>query len=280
MSRKLTLGKIAGLGLLASFAITAAPAASAFAATDSSSVASGHAGGPSDQVASGPMTSSASPDSIPTGKSTHFAGYVSQIGGFSLKGHPVTVTSTFVVPKVGCTSTARAIAPAVGVYAGETSRDQATFAAANLFVGCYGGTAHYWPALVFGSTAKNYNQGGSDAHPGDVVVVSAFLSTTKSAVKAVNTTRHITRELTGPGEQFYNSPFVGDDGWFSTSNTLEGVPNFGTLTFTNSLLSGSPFAQAISLARVDRVTSGGTVQITVSGFSNSGRNFATFFKHS
>jgi hypothetical protein len=226
------------------------------------------------------MTSSASPDSIRVANSVHFAGYVSQVIGVPLKGHPVTVTSAFVVPKVSCTKTAQAIAPAVGVYGGATSISQPTPLGATLFAGCYGGTAHYWPALLIGSTEKNYNLGRADAHPGDVVAVTAYLSTTESAVKTDDTTTHITRQLTGGGEQFFNSPFVGDNGWHSTSSELEGVPKFGTLMLTNCLLSGSPFDQAMSLTGVDRVTPGGTVQITVGAFSNSGKAFVTSFDHS
>jgi hypothetical protein len=191
------------------------------------------------------------------------------------------VTSTFVVPKVTCTTTARAIAPSVGVYRGSTPSSFPTFIQAGLFVGCYGGTAHYWPELGIGSTQKNYSLGASDAHPGDVVVVTAHLSTTQSAVTTNNKTRNIIRQLTGAGAQFFASPWVGDDGWLSSvgnPGTLEGVPAFGSLTFTNSLLFNSAFDRQ-AVAGFNRVTGSGTVQITVGGFFASGKDFSTFFKH-
>ena len=100
------------------------------------------------------------------------------------------VTATFVVPKLSCGSRARAMSPEDGMEA------DTEFSSAGLFVGCYGGKAHYWPTLAVNGIRTNYKT-GSAAHPGDTVVLTASENATKTSVSVVDKTHKFTKRETG-----------------------------------------------------------------------------------
>jgi hypothetical protein len=61
------------------------------------------------------------------------------------------------------------------------------------------------------------------------------------------------------------------------------VPNFGTLRFSNAMLSGSPFdsyGTASNIDQFDRYSSAGKLQIATGPFAANKESFQTVFKHS
>jgi hypothetical protein len=207
----------------------------------------------------------ADPAAAVTLNSTSFAGYTEQ-GGGTTAGTPK-VAATFKVPKLsGCGAKLRAIDPNVGIYNGSNK-----LISAGLFVGCSNGKAHYWPSLVVNGNGTNYRK--VHAHRGDTIALHVSLSSSKASAWVVDKTRNLKRSAHGAGSSGFSSPYIGDSGWFVNNNLL-GVPNFGTLRFRRCVGVGG------GAARVNRRTSGGTLQIKTGAFSNSTKAFSTVFKHS
>jgi len=76
-----------------------------------------------------------------------------------------------------------------------------------------------------------------------------------------------------------SAAFIGEDGWVTSTGTLLGVPNFGTLTFTNCLIDGKTLA-SWHPHEYQRVNHVGIVQIAPGALSLAGTAFATYYNHS
>jgi hypothetical protein len=197
-----------------------------------------------------------------------FAGYQANVAA----GSATSSAAQYKVPKLSCTSAARAITPVAGVAV----NNFATYSAAFVFVGCSSGKAVYFPSLVINGTETDYTT--THLAAGDAIKVSTKVTTTGTTVQVTDVTKTITKKLTGPGASA-NAAYAGDSDWVTSTNALLGVPNFGTLTFTHGLIDGKPLASA-NPARYQRVNSSKVVQIATGALSPAGTTFATHFKHS
>jgi len=227
----------------------AAPAQAAAAGHGGSGLASAHAGAPS--VINSPA----------------FAGYQATVAA----GSATSTAAQYKVPALSCTSAYRAITPVAGVEVNSF----ATYSSAFLFAGCHNGTAVYFPALVINGNETNYTTTPLSA--GDVIKVSAKVTTTGTTVTVTDVTKGVTKQLTGAGASS-SAGYVGDSDWVS-NGTLLGVPNFGTLTFTHCLIDGTALA-SWNPAEYERVNSSNIVQIATGALSSTGTAFPTHYKHS
>jgi hypothetical protein len=206
-----------------------------------------------------------------------FAGY-----RYSPSSQYYDATTTFVVPKLKCGSANRAIAAAIGLK-GSTESDYGGpyRIEAGLFIGCHAGKARYWPELKW-EVAKTKNYPTDVARAGDTIVLRLY-STTEApgpAVSVVDKTHrfHVSKTHIECGACSPNVGWAGDSGWRTSGGRLEGVPDFGTLTYTNTRVHGHPLGQT-SPTRHDRRTNA-RLQIKAGSLFNSGTAFRTFFKHS
>ena len=199
--------------------------------------------------------------------STVFAGYQATVAGGS-----ATSSAQYKLPKLSCTSATSGITPVAGadVNIGGT----VTFSSAFAFAICQNGKAVYFPALLINGSETNYTS--TAFHAGNVIKVSTKVTAAGTTVSVRDVTTGVTKKLTGPGEKG-TVAYIGDsDVTFSGAEV--GVPNFGTLTFTNCLVNGKALAAAHP-AKYQRVN-GSTVQITTGALSSAGTAFPTHFKHS
>ncbi len=190
------------------------------------------------------------------------------------------VRASFTVPKIRCGSQFMAFAPTVAVFTSSEHRLNNT-SGPSLFIGCYQGRARYFPELVVNGSIKNYLR-GSEAHPGDKIILYVSESNVGTFVSAVDQTRHFTRSRSGSGSGSVTFPNVADYDWVR-SGRVQPVPNFGKLRFTGAKVNGKPLTAFSSLARYDmwsRGTSGGTLNIATGPIASGGEAFNTFFKHS
>jgi hypothetical protein len=197
-----------------------------------------------------------------------FAGYQANVAA----GSATSSAAQYKVPKLSCTSAARAITPVAGVAV----NNFASYSAAFVFVGCSSGKAVYFPSLVINGTETDFTT--THLAAGDAIKVSTKVTTTGTTVQVTDVTKAITKKLTGPGASA-NAAYAGDSDWVTSTNKLLGVPNFGTLTFTHCLIDGKPLARA-NPGQYQRVNSSNVVQIATGALSPAGTTFATHFKHS
>jgi hypothetical protein len=197
-----------------------------------------------------------------------FAGYQSGVA----KGSATVVLASFAVPTLAaCTSTDRAITPSAGVEVNNFK----SFSTAFVFVGCSNGTATYFPGLIVNGKETNY----SPVAPGDVIDLITKVSTNRTRVQVTDVTTNVTDKITNGAGASADSPFIGDDGWGSSTGALEHVPDFGKLKFRNVTVNGKTLASQHPQA-FQRVNSTGTVQIAIGSLSSTGIAFATRFEHS
>lgn len=194
--------------------------------------------------------------------------------------HTPSATTTFRVPRLRCGSADQAIAPTIAALM-PGAFDVPPVSAATLFVGCDRGKAYYWPELQVsdarGGTIKNYPT--KAAHAGDTIVlhvkyghVSVVDRTHKFKVSLLNGTKS-------------DEVWIGDLGWLNPTGTpspprtfrVAPVPDFGTLTFTNTRLGRRPLGHRGF--RSDRQTPRGTLQIKTGLPFNGGMAFRTIFEH-
>jgi len=201
--------------------------------------------------------------------STHsFAGYQAAVTA----GSPNSSATSFTVPKLSCTTAARAITPSAGV----SVNSHKTFSTAFLFTGCVNGTAVYYPGLVINGTETDYP--GSPFTAGDVVNLATGVTTSGTTVQITDVTTGVTKKLTGAGASS-STVFIGDNGWATSAGTLLGVPKFGTLTFTNCLINGNPLGVQ-QPHEYQRMNHAGIVQIAPGALYSEGTVFATYYNHS
>lgn len=264
---KKTSSMIASVVAAAAVAAVAVPAVAA--ARGSAASVTGVVGAPAART--GPTTTAV--------KSTAFAGYGYQGGGEGT----FKDSTTFVVPKVKCGSgkrtkrPTRAVNASVGVYNASDG-----FSAADVFVGCFGSKAAYFPSLEVNTSStklhgKNYTK--DHIRPGDKVKLAVSQSKSKVTVSVVDMTQkkiHVT--LHGAGSASGSDPWVGTVG-DNSHDKLLGVPNFGTMHFSKALLGGTPWGSAFPV-RYDRYSKKGKLQIATTAFAKNHEAFATVFKHS
>jgi hypothetical protein len=196
-----------------------------------------------------------------------FAGYQTNVA----TGSATTSVASFTVPALSCTTTDRAILPDTGIAVGSKGASVAF-----LFTGCVSGTAVYFPGLVVNGTEKDYPKSPFTA--GDVINLTAKVSTNRTRVQVTDVTTGVTKKIIGAGARA-RAAWIGDDGAANSARQLQHVPNFGKLTFKNCLIDGKAFADWHPQA-FQRVNSRGTVQISTGGFWPGGNTFTTRFEHS
>ena len=177
----------------------------------------------------------------------------------------------FKVPTLSCTTATRAIGPAAGVKV----NNYKTFSSAFLFTGCVNGKAINYPALVINGNEVDYP--ASPLPAGDVVKLTTTVTTVGTTVQVTDVTTGATKKRTGTGASA-SAAFIGDSAWSTSTGTLLGVPNFGTLTFTHCRIDGGALAIALPY-QYQRVNSNNIVQIATGALS-AGTAFATYYKHS
>jgi hypothetical protein len=261
--KAVTACAVTGAGLV----LAAVPAGSALAATT-------HPGatGPAGSAAGrgGAIRDHAFGRSTAAPISNHtFAGYQTNV----TTGSATSSAATFTVPKLSCTTAARTIAADVGVAANNFNSDSI----AGVATQCASGKAVYFPSLVANNTEADYTALHFAA--GNVINLSASVTTTGITVQVTDVTTGVTvtNTITGAGASA-NAAWIGDDPWYSSTGTLLGVPNFGTLTFTNCLIDGNTL-QSWNPQQYQRVNSTGVVQIATGALSAGGNAFTTTYKH-
>jgi hypothetical protein len=195
--------------------------------------------------------------------STFFAGYEATVAA----GSATTSTARFRVPKLTCTSATRAITAVAGVEV----KDYVTFSSAALAVECFSNAAVYFPELTVNGTQYNYQT--SPAYAGNVIELSAKVTTAGTTVTVKDVTRGVTKTKTGAGASA-NAPYVGDSGSASLA-----VPAFGTITFRDCKVDGATL-KSKRPTEYQRQSSSGVLQISTGSLSATGTKFATHFKHS
>jgi hypothetical protein len=186
-----------------------------------------------------------------------------------------TITSTIVLPKLKCGAEPHAIDANVGAYYRANFK---SFSAAGMFVGCNEGKVHYFPAFTLNGQNQTFRK--LKAHAGDTILLKASLQSTGTTLSVVDkTTKRVHKKLTGKGVPKVLAPWAGDSSWVNAGEGgLEPVPNFGTLTFSNTRLDGAPFGLAAP-TQYDRYKHS-TLQISTSDFQSDHATFDTVFHHS
>lgn len=216
---------------------------------------------------------------IPTGAlaantaNTDFAGY----DFANYVAVPAIVSATVVMPELKCTAgPERDIWPGVGIDS------------VNSFVGmdifCKQGKAYYYPFMEVEYVTKLYV--ADAAHRGDKIAFKITESGANVTATVVDETHKFKVTKTGAGSGTGYGIRIGDSSVYE-GTTKFGVPNFGTLTFSNALANGSsstpgPF-KALGPSGFNMVTGPGTsgpLQVKTNPFASNGETFATVFKHS
>lgn len=220
------------------------------------------------------LASSGGRSSVVKTKSTTFAGYHALHAASSM-----TVSTKVVVPSLKCTKASRAIAP------GASFLTVSSASAAELFVGCSKGKAQFYPSLVINGTRHNYPS--LHAHPGDAVALTVSENASGTTASVVDSThKSVKKTVKGSGTmQPLTDPMIGDFPWFKSSSSMkpEGVPDFGKLGFSASMINGATVGSYSSgtLFQVSRYNSTlTTLQIAAGKLAGDNASFKTVFKHS
>ena len=194
-----------------------------------------------------------------------FAGYQTNVPA----GSATVVTSSFTLPVLSCTTVNLGIAADAGVVANNTG------SIAGVFIGCLNGAATYYPWLLVNGTETDYPS--SPFAAGNVINLTANVSTTGTTVQVTDVTTGVTEQLTGAGFST-GAAYVGFDGWGNSSGQLMHVPSFGKLQFKSCLVDGKALASWRPQA-YQRVNSVGTLQIATGAFWPGGTAFTTRYEH-
>jgi hypothetical protein len=197
--------------------------------------------------------------------SRDFAGYATAVTA----GSATSSAATFTVPKLSCTRTNDAIVPNVAV---DNSK---SFSGAGVYTECANDRAGYFPVLVVNGTDKFY--GSTSLSAGDVINLSASVTTSGTTVQVTDVTKNVTKTLTGAGASA-SAALIGDEAVVTSTGAFIGVPNFGKLKYTNCLIDGTAL-QSWNPQEVQRVNHAGVVQIATGPFSPAPAAFATYYKH-
>jgi hypothetical protein len=197
-----------------------------------------------------------------------FAGYQATVTA----GSATSSAASFTVPALSCTTAARAIGPDAGVAV----NNDKTSSAAGVITGCVNGKTVTFPWLAVNGTTTNYTTTTFSA--GDLISLSAKVTTAGTTVQVTDVTTGVTKKLTGPGASA-SAAWIGDDPAVNSSTgALLGVPNFGTLTFTNGLIDGKALTSGHPAGYLR--ANAGIVQIAPGALSPAGTAFTTYYNHS
>jgi hypothetical protein len=205
-------------------------------------------------------------------KNSGFAGYRRNIGASN---GSFDVRAMFVVPKLSvCGPATRAIAPDIDVSNGKKG------SGVGVFVGCFKHKPDYFPFIYLNGTNTDY--GAGVVQPGDRIVLRLSEGPNNSELTFQDLTHNLVKVKTGAGLKGLGFPGIGDDSWFINNAEL-GVPNFGTITFSQCTVNGVALgsggsAKSPATLQYDRATKAGTVQISTGSLS-ANRTFTTYFKH-
>ena len=205
-------------------------------------------------------------------KNTGFAGYRHNGGSANAS---FNVKAEFVVPKLAaCGPATRAIAPDIDVAAGKKGSE------VGLFVGCYQHRPDYFPFIDDNNTNTNYAAGV--VQPGDHIVLRLSEGPSSSELTFQDLTHNLVKVKTGGGLHSLGFPGIGDASWIIKGIEL-GVPNFGTISFSNCTVNGVALgaggsAKSPAVLQYDRATKAGTIQISTGSLS-ANTAFTTYFKH-
>jgi len=190
-------------------------------------------------------------------------------------GVPGSVSAAIVVPKLNCKGTPTAgssIDAGVGI--------QSVNSYARLTLTCTPqGAARYYPSLVVNGTVENVM--ADSARAGDTVEFAVTQSDAKMTDTVIDVTHKFNVTRNGNGSGTGQGILAGDFAAVSGSTTA-GVPNFGTVTFSNAVVNGYPFDTTPAGLTADDLStnSAGPVQITTTSPGRNPEQFLTVFKHS
>ena len=190
-------------------------------------------------------------------------------------GVPGAVSAIIVVPNLNCTATPSA---GTSMYAGVGIQSVNSYA--RLYLACTStGVASYYPSLLVNGTARDVT---SDvAHAGDRIELAVSQSDSQVTVSVIDLTHTFNATSNGGGSGTSEGITVGDFPAVSGATTA-GVPNFGTLTFTATLVNGYPFGSATPGLQTDNLYASSTSALDIqTTYSATNREaFTTVFKHS
>jgi hypothetical protein len=209
-----------------------------------------------------PAMASATPAA--TARSTTNAGYSFGVTEIS------SVTATFRVPALTCTSTDQGIGPYASL---ENSADQTSYPW--LLAECVNDTPVYLGNL---NLAGNNSVLGNPVAAGDIIHLSVSMSATATKVTFADATAGVSASETGRGATA-TFGFVGIGPIYDSSSTLEGVPTFGRLAITKVKVAGQSLAGTTPV-KYNRVAAGGVEQVSTGSIPTAGTSFTLTFKHS
>ena len=196
-----------------------------------------------------------------------FAGYAVGVAA----GSATTSEASFTVPALSCTTADRAILPDTGIGVGSNGS-----AVAFVVTACVNGTATYFPGLFANGKETDFQT--TTLAVGDVIDVTAKVSTNRTRVQVTDVTTGVTKKIIGAGGKAHYA-WVGDDAAGNGSSGIQHVPDFGKLTFKNCMIDGKALGSLRPQAD-QRVNSSGTVQISTGNFWPGGTAFTTHYEHS
>jgi hypothetical protein len=198
-----------------------------------------------------------------------FAGYETGVTA----GSATVATASFTVPALSCTTTEtdNVIALSAGVPVDKGKSASIAF----VYAGCINGQATYYPGLLVNGTETDYPS--APVAVGDVIDLITKVSVNRTRVQVTDVTTNVTEKLMGSGASASDA-FFGDSGVGSNSGALLHVPDFGKLTYKDSVIDGKALASWRPQS-YQRVNSIGTVQITTGGIWPTGTAFTTHFQH-
>ena len=217
------------------------------------------------QIIRGPAIPRAGASSVTN--SRFFAGYVATVP----VGSATSVTASFTVPRLSCPP------PNLGTFAGagEDVNRNLLFTGALVAIKCEFGKAVYFPALVINNVGTTYRT--SPFAAGDVINLSASVTTSATTVQVTDVTKNLTKTLTGAGAR-PRAALIGDLAGTSNAGILLGVPNFGKLKYLNCMINNQTLGSTTP-QEVQRVNHSGVVQIATGPFSPGPTTFATYYRH-
>ncbi len=186
---------------------------------------------------------------------------------------PGAVSAVAVVPKLNCKGTPPA---GLSIYAGVGIQSVNSYA--RLLIACTPqGVARYYPSLVVNGTIKNI--ASDQARAGDTIEFAVSQSASQDTESVIDLTHKFVATRNGTGSGTGEGIAVGDFPVVAGSTTL-GVPNFGTLAFSQAVVNGLPIGlapnqlQSYNLA----ASSTGPVQIKTN-LSSDKEAVTTVFSH-
>ncbi len=188
--------------------------------------------------------------------------------GFVLVNPPTStsVSTTFKVPTITCTSTPSLVIPGAGIISGNTP-----VLAAGIGLDCAGGAPSYLPQANINGKNVTFTK---RVLPGDKITVT-LTNTSRTATGSIQDKTHkFTVKFTGlSGKASLTcSGLDGDHG----SQTDNPVPAFGKVVFSATTIDGAAIGSS-GAVRVNMATSGGVLQIKTGAPNATGTGFTSTF---